>query len=225
MADIVYKIENVTKNYMLNKIPVPALRGVSLDITENECIAFIGPSGSGKSTLLHILGTIDTPTSGKVLFKGRDLSLLNDRELSIIRSKEIGFVFQNFNLIPILNVFENIEYPLRIRNISLTKEIKERIYSLIEDVGLSDKMKHKPGELSGGQRQRVAIARALVNNPIVILADEPTANLDSKTGYKIIELIRDLSQKHKSTVIFSTHDHKVIEFVQKKISLMDGLFV
>ncbi len=223
MSGILYKLDNVSKTYYLNKIPVNALSGISLDIHKNESLAFVGPSGSGKSTMLHILGTVDQPTEGKVCFKDTDMSALDDGQLSLIRARQIGFIFQNFNLIPILNVFENVEYPLRIRNIKLTREIKEKIISLIEDVDLKDKIRHKPGELSGGQRQRVAIARALIIDPAVILADEPTANLDSKTGDKILELIKSLTVKYGSTAIFATHDMKVINFVDKKIRIIDGV--
>lgn len=221
----IYSLKNVKKNYYLNKIPVPALLGIDFEITENECLAFVGPSGSGKSTLLHILGTVDHPTEGTVFFDGTDISTLNDFQLSEIRAKKIGFIFQNFNLIPVLNVFENIEYPLRIRNQSLKKETKDKIFKLIEDVGLKDFYKRKPNELSGGQRQRVAVARALVNDPVVILADEPTANLDSKTGDMILELIKNLSLRHHSTVVFSTHDQKIMNFVEKKALISDGLIV
>ncbi|HOV13527.1 MAG TPA: ABC transporter ATP-binding protein [Spirochaetota bacterium] len=221
----IYSLKEVKKDYYLNKIVVPALRGIDFEIYEKECLAFVGPSGSGKSTLLHILGTVDSPTEGRVLFDGVDVSTLNDTQLSDIRAKKIGFIFQNFNLIPVLNVFENVEYPLRIRNLSLTKEAKEKIFKLIEDVGLKDFYKRKPNELSGGQRQRVAIARALVNEPVVILADEPTANLDSKTGDMILELIKDLSLRHNSTVVFSTHDQKIMNFVEKRVVISDGLIV
>ena len=223
MKEIIYSIENITKTYMLNKVEVNALRGISFEIYKNDNIAFIGPSGSGKSTLLHLLGTIDKPTSGTINFKGTDILTFNDKDLSKIRSTEIGFIFQNFNLIPILSVFENIEYPLRIRNIRINGEKKQKIYDLIEEVGLKNQINHKPGELSGGQRQRVAIARALVIEPTVILADEPTANLDSKTGDIIIQLINKLSLKHNSTVIFSTHDTKIMKFVEKQILLNDGV--
>ena len=223
MENILYKLENVSKTYFLNKIPVNALRKVNLEIHKRTSLAFIGPSGSGKSTMLHILGTVDQPNEGRMIFKDMNVSRLNDRELSNIRSKEIGFIFQNFNLIPILNVFENIEYPLRIRNVKLTKDVKGKILSLIGDVDLLDKIRHKPGELSGGQRQRVAIARALIIDPAVILADEPTANLDSRTGDKILELIKKLTAKYNSTAIFATHDAKVINFVDKKIKIIDGV--
>ncbi|OHD13884.1 MAG: hypothetical protein A2086_15175 [Spirochaetes bacterium GWD1_27_9] len=218
----IYSLKNVTKDYYLNKIVVPALRGIDFEIFEKECLAFVGPSGSGKSTLLHILGTVDSPTSGKIYFNNNDVSSLNDTQLSDIRATKIGFIFQNFNLVPVLNVFENVEYPLRIRNISLTKDIKNKIFKLIEDVGLKDFYKRKPNELSGGQRQRVAIARALVNDPVVILADEPTANLDSKTGDMILALIKELSIKHNSTIVFSTHDQKIMNFVEKKVLIFDG---
>ena len=218
----IYSLKNVTKDYYLNKIVVPALRGIDFEIFEKECLAFVGPSGSGKSTLLHILGTVDSPTSGKIYFNNDDVSSLDDTQLSDIRATKIGFIFQNFNLVPVLNVFENVEYPLRIRNISLTKDIKNKIFKLIEDVGLKDFYKRKPNELSGGQRQRVAIARALVNDPVVILADEPTANLDSKTGDMILALIKELSIKHNSTIVFSTHDQKIMNFVEKKVLIFDG---
>ncbi|HBD94940.1 MAG: hypothetical protein A2015_08285 [Spirochaetes bacterium GWF1_31_7] len=225
MKEVIYRIENICKSYRLNKVIVEALRDINLTLYKNESCAFIGPSGSGKSTLLHILGSVDIPDSGTVFFNNENIASMSDKEQSKIRAEKIGFIFQNFNLIPVLNVFENIEYPLRMSKGNRSNEERDKIMAIIEEVGLQDHIKHKPGELSGGQRQRVAVARALVIEPEVILADEPTANLDSKTGYKILELIKKLSVKHKTTPIFSTHDAKVIEFVERKITLSDGQII
>lgn len=221
---MIYQLKGIKKNYILNNIEIPALQGIDLDIKKQERLALVGPSGSGKSTLLHILGTVDRPTDGSILFQGESMQNLGESELADLRSKEIGFIFQNYNLIPILSVFENVEYPLRIRKIALTKEIRERIMYLLNEVGLAEYANRKPNELSGGQRQRVAIARALVINPSVILADEPSANLDSQTSIKILELITDLSKKYKSTVVFSTHDFQVLDYVDRKLFLNDGQF-
>lgn len=224
MDQMIYQLSNIKKNYILDSIEIPALQGVSLEVWKQERIALVGPSGSGKSTLLHILGTVDRPTAGSILFHGESMLDLTEGELADIRSKEIGFIFQNYNLIPVLSVFENVEYPLRMRKTKLSKEVVERIMHLLEEVGLADYARRKPNELSGGQRQRVAIARALVINPSVILADEPSANLDSKTSTKILELITGLSKKYGSTVVFSTHDYRVLDYVDRKLFLSDGKF-
>lgn len=216
-------IQNVTKDYNLGKTIVKALRGISLEIDDGEFLCISGPSGCGKSTLLNLIGCLDKPTTGKVLLDGEDLGKLNKNQLAEIRNKKIGFIFQNFNLIPVLNVYENIEMIFMSWKNMSKKEAHERIMSLIEEVGLTDYIKHKPGELSGGQMQRVSIARALVTNPQVVLADEPTANLDSKTSKKILEIMLELNSKHNTTFMFSTHDPIVSGYAERNIGLIDGV--
>lgn len=216
-------IQNVTKDYNLGKTIVKALRGISLEIDDGEFLCISGPSGCGKSTLLNLIGCLDKPTTGKVLLDGEDLGTLSKNQLAEIRNKKIGFIFQNFNLIPVLNVYENIEMIFMSWKNMSKKEAYERIMSLIEEVGLTDYMKHKPGELSGGQMQRVSIARALVTNPQVVLADEPTANLDSKTSKKILEIMLELNSRHNTTFMFSTHDPIVSGYAKRNIGLIDGV--
>lgn len=216
-------IQNVTKDYNLGKTIVKALRGISLEIDDGEFLCISGPSGCGKSTLLNLIGCLDKPTTGKVLLDGEDLGKLNKNQLAEIRNKKIGFIFQNFNLIPVLNVYENIEMIFMSWKNMSKKEAHERIMSLIEEVGLTDYIKHKPGELSGGQMQRVSIARALVTNPQVVLADEPTANLDSKTSKKILEIMLELNSRHNTTFMFSTHDPIVSGYAERNIGLIDGV--
>jgi len=218
----VYKLKGIKKNYRLNHLDIPALKGIDLEVCSKERLALVGPSGSGKSTLLHLLGSVDRPTEGTLLFQGQEMQGLSETCLADIRSTEIGFIFQNYNLVPILSVFENVEYPLRIGKVKQNKANRDRIMHLLDETGLADFYRRRPNELSGGQRQRVAIARALVNNPAVILADEPTANLDSKTSTKILELIIQLSDKYNSTVVFSTHDHQVLEYVDRCLLMKDG---
>jgi len=215
-------VQNVTKDYSLGKTVVKALRGVSLDIEDGEFICISGPSGCGKSTLLNLIGCLDKPTTGKVTIDDKDVGKLNKNQLAEIRNKKIGFIFQSFNLIPVLNVYENIEMVFMSWKDLTKEEMYKRITSLIDEVGLKDYLKHKPGELSGGQMQRVSIARALVTNPQVVLADEPTANLDSKTSYKILEIMLDLNKRHNTTFIFSTHDPIVSGYAKRKIELFDG---
>ena len=195
-------VQNVTKEYILGKTIVKALRGVSLDITEGEFACISGPSGCGKSTLLNLIGCLDKPTTGKVTLNDEDVGKLSMNQLAEIRNRKIGFIFQSFNLIPVLNVYENIELVFMSWKDFLKEEMKKRIKSLIEEVGLTDYIKHKPGELSGGQMQRVSIVRALVTNPQVVLADEPTANLDSRTSKNILEIMVDLNNRHNTTFIF-----------------------
>jgi len=215
-------VQNVTKNYNLGKTIVKALRGVNLGIEDGEFVCISGPSGCGKSTLLNLIGCLDKPTTGKVIIDDEDVGKLNKNQLAEIRNKKIGFIFQSFNLIPVLNVYENIEMVFMSWKDFPKEEMYKRITSLIEEVGLKDYLKHKPGELSGGQMQRVSIARALVTNPQVVLADEPTANLDSKTSYKILEIMVDLNKRHNTTFIFSTHDPIVSGYAKRNIELFDG---
>ncbi|HQA52620.1 MAG TPA: ABC transporter ATP-binding protein [Spirochaetota bacterium] len=214
-------IENVSKNYTLGKVEVPALKNISLSVKHGEIICLMGPSGSGKSTLLNLIGALDTPTNGEVHINGENISTLTDRALSKFRNRTLGFIFQSFNLIPVLSVSENIEYPLLIQDISALKR-RDRVKEYIDAVGLTPYSSRYPDELSGGQRQRVAIARALATHPSIIIADEPTANLDHKTGKEVMDLISSMNKKSGSTVIFATHDPIVSNYTKKIIRLKDG---
>ena len=205
----------------MGKTALPVLHGISLTIEKNEFVALMGPSGSGKSTLMNILGCLDTPTSGKYFINGTDVSTATDNELAHIRNKEIGFVFQSFNLLPRLTAFENVALPLIYAGMKKA-EREKRTLEKIEAVGLTERMKHKPNELSGGQNQRVAFARALVNNPSIILADEPTGNLDSKTSKEIMELLVEI-HRQGNTVILVTHEEDIAAFAHRLIRLKDGL--
>lgn len=218
----IVSIDNVVKEYSLGQTVVQALRGVSLQVDKGEFISIAGPSGSGKTTLLNLIGCVDTATRGVVQIAGRDTAKLSERELTDLRLNTIGFIFQSFNLVSVLTVFQNVEFPLLLQNKLSAKERKERVESLLQQVGLATHMKHRPNELSGGQRQRVAIARALVTDPLIVLADEPTANLDSETGQAILDLMRSLNQQKGTTFIFSTHDHKVMRYANAVIRLADG---
>ena len=218
---IVIDIENITKHYIMGEETVHALRGVSLLIHRNEYLAIMGPSGSGKSTLMNMLGCLDTPSSGRYEFNGKDVSAMDDDELAAIRNHEIGFVFQTFNLLPRSTSLRNVELPLIYAGIDPEMR-EERAAQTLCDVGLGDRLQHKPNELSGGQRQRVAIARALVNNPSIILADEPTGNLDSKTGEEIMGLLENLYQKG-NTIILVTHEADIARHARRIVHLRDGL--
>jgi putative ABC transport system ATP-binding protein len=217
----IINIEHIAKIYQLGFEEIHALRDVSLKIDKNEYVAIMGPSGSGKSTLMNMLGCLDTPSSGKYDFKGVSVSEMNDNELARIRNREIGFVFQTFNLLPRSDALHNVELPLIYSGISYT-ERKERAEKALVDVGLGDRIRHKPNELSGGQRQRVAVARALVTNPSIILADEPTGNLDSKTGEEIMQLVNEIHEKG-NTIILVTHEEYIAEHAARIIRLKDGL--
>jgi putative ABC transport system ATP-binding protein len=221
MAPIV-SIANVVKEYTLGKVVVPALRGVSLEVNPGEFISIAGPSGSGKTTLLNLIGCVDTATSGVVLVGGKDTKTLTERELTNLRLHTIGFIFQSFNLVSVLSVFQNVEFPLLLQRKLSPAERKARVDTLLEQVGLGTHAKHRPSELSGGQRQRVAVARALVTQPQIVLADEPTANLDSQTGQNIIDLMKEMNQKQGTTFIFSTHDPKVMSHANAVIRIKDG---
>ncbi len=220
MEKEIIRLVDIVKNFRVGTVVVEALRSVSLSIRKNEFVAIMGPSGSGKSTLMNILGCLDTPTSGQYILNGEDVSKLNDNELAEIRNKQIGFVFQTFNLLPRSTTLENIMLPLIYAGITKNKRI-ERAKEVIEGVKLTDRMAHKPNELSGGQRQRVAIARALVNHPAIILADEPTGNLDSKTSLEILGLMEEIHQIG-NTVIVVTHEEDIAKRAHRIIRLMDG---
>ncbi|MEW6547947.1 MAG: ABC transporter ATP-binding protein [Spirochaetota bacterium] len=224
----IVSLENVKKNYSLGSVLVPAVQGVSFEIEKGDFISIAGPSGSGKSTILNLIGCMDKPTEGKVTVNGRDISLLSDYQTTMLRHETIGFIFQSFNLIPVLNVFENIEFPLllgkrKAHGADSDKSNKEWVEYLISQVGLERWIHHKSNELSGGQRQRVAIARALATKPSIVLADEPTANLDSKTGEEVIELMKKINKEMDTTFIFSTHDPTVVSIADHVIRLKDGL--
>src|SRR5436309_374593 len=218
---VVIDIENITKDYVMGEETVRALRGVTLQIRRNEYLAVMGPSGSGKSTLMNMLGCLDTPTSGRYEFNRRNVAEMDDDELAAIRNREIGFVFQTFNLLPRANSLRNVELPLIYAGMD-PESRQERATQTLVDVGLGDRIHHKPNELSGGQRQRVAIARALVNNPSIILADEPTGNLDSKTGEEIMALLEDLYSRG-NTIILVTHERDIAVHARRTVHLRDGL--
>ena len=219
-------LQDVHKIYPLGETEVRAVNGVSFEIERGDFISIAGPSGSGKSTILNMIGCIDTPTEGTVMIDGQPTSGLADREITALRHRFIGFIFQSFNLIPVLNVFENIEFPLLLGKETAPKnERTEYVDFLIEEVGLTNWRDHRPNELSGGQRQRVAIARALVTKPQIVLADEPTANLDSKTGNAIIELMKKINRDLNTTFIFSTHDPSIVDIADHVIRLQDGLVI
>jgi len=224
MVETVVKVFEATKLYRLGKTVIEALRGVTLEIEKGEFLCIAGPSGSGKTTLLNLIGCLDKPTSGMVEIEGRDVTKLSRYELAMIRRRRIGFVFQTFNLIPVLSAYENIEFPLILKGIN-AKAREKRLQQVLEAVDLEEFARHRPDELSGGQQQRVAIARALVTDPAIILADEPTANLDSETGQAIIELMHEMNRKNGTTFIFSTHDPKVMERASRVINLKDGVIV
>jgi putative ABC transport system ATP-binding protein len=215
------KVEKVTKDYTVGQIKVHALRGVSLEIGKGEFLSIAGPSGSGKTTLLNLIGCLDKATSGEIYIAEEAVSSKDKKELALLRRKRLGFVFQSFNLIPVLNAYENVSFALSLLGIN-GAEIKERTYGILREVGLGGMETRLPGELSGGQQQRVAVARALIKEPDVVLADEPTANLDSDTGREILDLMAALNEKHRTTFVFSTHDKMVMDFAQRLVRLHDG---
>lgn len=218
------EMKNVKRDFHLGQTVVHALRGISLEIVDGEFVAIWGPSGSGKTTLLNLFGMIDEPTSGSIRFRGQDIVYLSDDDKSELRNKFVGFIFQGFNLIPVLTALENVMLPLQIQGIASAEAQKISVKRL-DRLGLSKYMQHRPDKLSGGQQQRVSIARALVTNPSLIIADEPTANLDSQNAMNIISLMRDLNQREKTTFIFSTHDQRLLDNVDRLINLEDGMIL
>lgn len=216
----VIQLDNLVRNFKLGAEEVKVLRGITLSIERNDFVALMGPSGSGKSTLMNLIGCLDTPTSGHYYLNGLDVSEMNDNQLADVRNKEIGFVFQSFNLLPRSTALENVALPLVYAGYSATDRTRMATETL-ESVGLGDRMRHRPNQLSGGQRQRVAVARALVNKPSIILADEPTGNLDSKTSLEIMDLIKDIHEKG-NTVILVTHEEDIAKYAHRVIRLIDG---
>ncbi len=223
MSDYVIEAFDLTKVYKMGAVEVRALAGVSFRIRRGEVIAIMGPSGSGKSTLMNLIGCLDRPTSGRYVLDGQEVSKLNDDQLATIRNHKVGFVFQSFNLLPRASALANVELPLRYAGV--TRGRAQRARDSLVAVGLADRVNHRPNELSGGQQQRVAIARALVNDPAILMADEPTGNLDSKSGKEIMELILGLNRERGTTIIIVTHDPKVAEQTGRIIRLMDGVIV
>ena len=221
MKDVIIKLENVWKIYKMGKVEVPALRGLNLEIKKGEFVAIMGPSGSGKSTCMNMVGCLDVPTKGRIFLEHQDISKLSESDLAQIRGKKIGFIFQTFNLIPTLNAVENVGLPMIFQNTPKQERVK-RATELLEMVGIGDRINHKPNELSGGQQQRVAIARSLVNNPDVILADEPTGNLDSVSGHKVIDFLKELHKKENKTIVMVTHDKDVAKYAERIEYLRDG---
>ncbi|XOB40512.1 MAG: ABC transporter ATP-binding protein [Candidatus Nealsonbacteria bacterium] len=221
MSNPIVKLENVWKVYQLGKVELTALKGVSLDVSRGAFVSIMGTSGSGKSTLLNMIGCLDTPTKGKVFLKGKDVSKLTEDQLSQLRGKIIGFVFQEFNLMPHLTALENVMLPMVFQGISL-KQRKEKAKALLVSVGLEKRISHQPAELSGGERQRVAIARAFANDPELVIADEPTGNLDSITGKKIMDLLKKFHQKQEKTIIVVTHDPNIAGYSKNIFNIKDG---
>lgn len=215
-------LNNVKKNYQLDKVQVSALKGINLTIEGGEFTVIAGPSGSGKTTILNLIGCVDTASEGNVVVGGKETGTLSEKQLTDLRLHTIGFIFQSFNLIPVLSVVDNVEFPLLLQNKLSPIERRERVMKFIDRVGLTQYAHHRPSELSGGQRQRVAIARALVTKPQIVLADEPTANLDSVTGQNIIDLMKEINAAEKTTFLFSTHDHSIMNQARRIIKLQDG---
>lgn len=224
MSEPVIKLENVWKVYQLGKVELTALKGVNLEVSPGAFVTIMGPSGSGKSTLLNMIGALDFPTKGKTFLKGKDISLLSENEIARLRGKTIGFVFQEFNLLPNLNALENVMLPMVFQGIPPEKREK-RARELLASLGLEERILHEPGELSGGERQRVAIARAFANDPEMVIADEPTGNLDSGTGKKIMEVLTGFHQKEGKTIVVVTHDPNIASYSKTIINIKDGEIV
>ena len=221
MSEPLITLERVSKVYQVGEENFTALNDVNLEVGKGAFMSFVGPSGSGKTTLLNLIGGLDRPTTGKVLFKGASLENMSREQLAAYRRENIGFIFQTYNLLPVYSVYENILFPLILNGLK-ESHVRERVENMVAKVGLMDQIKKKPAQLSGGQCQRVAIARALVKDPLLILADEPTANLDSENSHQILELMRELNHEYKAAVIFSTHDEKVTRYIRREVRLEDG---
>jgi len=224
MNNNLISVKGVSKVFKVGEENFTALRDINLEIDSGSFMSFVGPSGSGKTTILNLIGGLDVPTTGNIFFKNTKLSAMNRNQMAQYRRKNIGFIFQTYNLLPVYSVYENILFPLLL-NGSKEKDVRERVMNIINKVGLSDQVKKRPSQLSGGQCQRVAIARALVKDPLLILADEPTANLDSKNSLQILELMSELNKQFKAAVVFSTHDEKVTRYVRREVGLEDGKII
>ena len=224
MTSNLISVKGVSKVFKVGEENFTALRDINLEIDSGSFMSFVGPSGSGKTTILNLIGGLDIPTTGNIFFKNTKLSSMNRNQMAQYRRKNIGFIFQTYNLFPVYSVYENILFPLLLSG-SKEKDARERVMNIINKVGLSDQVKKRPSQLSGGQCQRVAIARALVKDPLLILADEPTANLDSKNSLQILELMSELNQQYKAAVVFSTHDEKVTRYVRREVGLEDGKII
>ena len=224
MNNNLISVKGVSKVFKVGEENFTALRDINLEIDTGSFMSFVGPSGSGKTTILNLIGGLDVPTTGNIFFKNTKLSAMNRNQMAQYRRKNIGFIFQTYNLFPVYSVYENILFPLLL-NGSKEKDVRERVMNIINKVGLSDQIKKRPSQLSGGQCQRVAIARALVKDPLLILADEPTANLDSKNSLQILELMSELNKQYKAAVVFSTHDEKVTRYVRREVGLEDGKII
>jgi len=223
-TEAVVELVDVSKTYRLGEVQVQALRGVNMKATRAQIVAIMGPSGSGKSTILNLIGALDRPTSGKVIVAGRDISKMSENRLGEIRRKSIGYIFQFYNLIPVLTAYENVELPMLIAGVSRDKRAA-RVCELLELVGLADRAHHRPDELSGGEQQRVAVARALSKRPPLVLADEPTGDLDSKSGMQVMTILKDLAKKELSTVVMVTHDHQMASLADRILQIRDGKIV
>jgi putative ABC transport system ATP-binding protein len=221
MPEPLIKLENVTKTYNLGNIDISVLKNLSLEINPGSFVSIMGPSGSGKSTLMYLLGCLDTPTTGKIFLDGKDVSNLSENELARVRGKKIGFVFQQFNLLNNLSALENVMLPMVFQGLAESKRI-ERAKEMLDSLSMTERMNHRPGELSGGEQQRIAIARAFANNPEIIIADEPTGNLDSKTGKMIMDILGDFHKKENKTIVVVTHDPNVAAYSHELIKIKDG---
>jgi len=220
----IIQVENVTKTYKIGEVETHALNGVSLDVAEGEFTALVGPSGSGKTTLLQLIGVLDKPDSGTVKINGEDVTNLKSNKRADLRKKDIGFIFQFFALVPVLSAYENVELPLLLNGVG-AKERKERAMALLDAVGLADRAKHRPDQLSGGEQQRVAIARALASEPVMVLADEPTANLDTANGQQAMDIMQSLNETTGTAFIFATHDPRVMDYAKRVVKMQDGRII